>query len=310
MLDEPYFETEIIGYDCGWGCKDYGCEDGPESLEIEKILLALEHLNIGSKWRGSLGIKLLGRHDAIDSKEKSLPPLLEGLRRLSTHVKHAVENNKKPIVIGGDHTCAIGTWSGMVSALNANSKFGLIWLDAHLDAHTNETSKTGKWGGWWHGQPVAALTGYGISELKTICDSKKKISPKHVTIIGAHSFEKAEKDFVKKHGIKVYYLEDVKKKGFEAVYKDALKRATEGTKGFGVSIDLDCFNPKEAPGVGTPEKIGLKSSEVLPVLKSLAHNPLFKGLEIAEFNPHNDKDNKTKQLIKNIIETIFSKSTK
>jgi arginase len=307
MPDAP-FKVEIIGYDSGWGCRDYRCEDGPATVQMDRVLNKLRHFGIDAKWRGALSIKFLGRHDELTAKEKTLPLVVEGTRRLFNHVKHALENKNTPIVIGGDHSSAIGTWAGAVTALNAHQNFGLIWLDAHLDAHTYETSHQGKWGGWWHGQPVTALLGYGLPELKNIGGTTPKISPKHMSMIGIHSFEPAEEEFVKKHNVRVYYLDEVKKRGFKAVYEESLLRATEGTAGFGLTIDLDCFDSSEAPGVGSPESKGLHAADVLPIIKATARHPLFSALEIAEFNPYKDKDNKTRDLIEKIIGSVFAKS--
>lgn len=299
--------AEIIGYDSGWGCRDFACEDGPSAVPADNLLHKLRYLGIDAKWRGPLGLKFLGKHQQLNTKEKTLPLVIEGLRRLFNYTKYAVENNSIPIVIGGDHASAIGTWSGVVSALHAEQNFGLIWLDAHLDAHTNETSKHGKWGGWWHGQPVAALVGEGLPQFTEIGGIKSKLSPKHMSLIGIHSFEPEEAAFVKEHDIRVYYLEEVRQRGFKAVYGEALRRATNGTAGFGLTVDLDCFDAEAAPGVGTPEGPGLSPAEVLPIIKSAARTPLFKCLEIAEFNPHNDKNNKTRDLIEKIIESVFAK---
>jgi arginase len=299
-------KADIIGYDSGWGCRDYHCEDGPFAVAADQILHRLRHLGVDAKWRGPLGLKFLGKHQTFNTKEKTLPLVVEGLRRLFNHVKHAVENKTVPVVIGGDHASAIGTWSGAVSALQAQGNFGLIWLDAHLDAHTNETSKAGKWGGWWHGQPVSALTGQGLPQFTTLGGVTPKIAPKHISMIGIHSFEPEEKEFVDKNGIRVYYLDEVQQRGFKTVFEEALLRATEGTAGFGLTVDLDSFDPTDAPGVGTPEPGGLQAVEVLPIIRGLARHSLFKALEIAEFNPHNDRDGKTAGLISKIIENVFA----
>jgi arginase len=305
---EPRLKAEIIGYDSGWGCKNYHTEDGPAAIPADKLLHKLRHSGVDAKWRGPLGLKFLGKHAQLDTKEKTLPLVSEGLKRLFNHVQHAVESKSIPVVIGGDHTSAIGTWSGAVAALKAHEKFGLIWLDAHLDAHTYETSVQGKWGGWWHGQPVSALLGYGLPALKDIGGMKPKISAQHMSMIGIHSFEPGEEAFVKKHGIRIYSLDEVTQRGFKAVFQEALERATNGTEGFGLTVDLDCFNPEDAPGVGAMEDKGLNPAEILPIIKSIARYPSFKALEIAEFNPHNDKDNKTRLLIEKIIESVFARA--
>jgi arginase len=307
-MQQPLSKVEIIGYDSGWGSRDFGCEDGPAAIHTDRLMHKLRHLGFEPKCRGTLSLKFLGRHEELNTKEKTLPLVVEGAKRLSNHVKHALENQYLPIVIGGDHSSAIGTWSGVVSALEAQENFGLIWLDAHLDAHTEETSKSGKWGGWWHGQLLSTLLGYGLPELKNIGGTAPKLSPKHISIIGVHSFEPEEEAFVKEHGIKVYSLDDVRKRGFAAVYMEALQRATDGTQGFGMTIDLDCFDPQEAPGVGAIENDGLHAKEILPIIKSLARDPRFKALEIAEFNPHRDKEHKTRILVEKLIETVFAKS--
>lgn len=299
-------KAEIIGFDSGWGCENFGCEDGPGALQADQILYLLRKLGVEAKWRGPLGLKFIGDHAEVRGKEDALPQVLESLRRLAGQVIHSIESGHVPVVIGGDHSSAIGTWSGAVAATNSYGRFGLVWLDAHLDAHTYETSYVGKWGGWWHGQPVTALLGHGLASLRNIGGITPKIAPRNLSIIGPHSFEEPEREFVDRHGIRVFYLDEVEKRGFEACFGEAMERAQDGTQAFGLSIDLDAFHPDDAPGVGTAEDSGLRADEVLPVIKSVALHESFSGLELAEFNPHNDSMNKTLQLIENIIEFSFS----
>jgi arginase len=306
-MTEQTVRAEIIGFDSGWGCKDFGCEDGPAKLSADQIICQLRENGVQTIWRGALGLKFLADHKEHTTKEATLPMIREALHRLFNSVRQAIENKSIPVVIGGDHSSAIGTWAGAVAATGAYGTFGLIWLDAHLDAHTYETSKEGKWGGWWHGQPVSALTGHGLPELTGIGGPRQKISPQHLSIIGVHSFEPAEVEYVKKNGIRVYYLDEVKARGFKQVFAEALARATEGTEAFGLTVDLDSFREADAPGVGTAEGDGLVAAEVLPIIQALAYNPAFKALEIAEFNPHKDKDGKTCRLIGAVINSVFMK---
>ena len=298
--------VDIIGYDCGWGCGNYGCEDGPGQLPADQILAILQHAGFLPQWQGPLGIKNLGQRRPDSVKTDTLPLLQEGLDRLSRAVAASAARQHIPLVFGGDHSSAIGTWSGIVSAQQQHGKFGLIWIDAHMDCHTFETSHQGKWGGWWHGQPVAALTGQGLPQFTQLGDGRAKISPEHIAIIGAHSFEPAEVEFTKNHNLRVYTLDEVKSRGFATVWQEALQRVTTGTQGWGMTIDLDAFHPDEAPGVGTDESDGLCSADVLPLLKSIAHMTGFSGLEIAEFNPHRDRNFKTVNLIEKLVESIFT----
>lgn len=299
-------KVDIIGYDSGWGCRNFKCEDGPESAPIDLILARLRAGGLEAAWNGSLGLKNLGRRSTFDTKEKTLPFVLEGLDRLYHSVHDIVTGGGRPIVLGGDHTSAIGTWAGAATALQAEEKFGLIWIDAHLDSHTYETSKSGKWGGWWHGQPVAALLGHGLPEFTSLGGARAKLSARHITMIGIHSYEPEELDFARQQGIRVHTLDDVRRHGFKFAWDDALARATDGTKGFGLTVDLDAFDPAEAPGVGTPEPEGLHAAEVLPIIKSVARQAGFAALEIAEFNPHNDENGKTAALIENIAGAAFT----
>lgn len=301
--------VDIIGYDCGWGCANFGCEDGPEHLPMAEIIAALRKNGFAPHWHGPLGIKHLGSHAELTDKHKTLPVLREALARLHQATHDSAERHHVPLVFGGDHSSAMGTWSGIVNATGNHGRFGLIWIDAHMDAHTEQTSHEGKWGGWWHGQPVAALTGHGLTaftSLGSVAGSPAKISPSHISIIGAHSFEPAEVKFTEKTGVRVYTLEEVERRGFATVFAEAYARATTGTHGWGMTIDLDAFHPDEAPGVGTHEDKGLASSAVLPVLKGIAHKVGFSGLEIAEFNPHRDRNHKTVNLIEKLVDHIFT----
>ncbi len=308
MHQDNRLTVDIIGYDSGWGSADYGCEDGPLRVSYDQLIQKLNAVNIKTRWHAPLGLKHLGNHDDLTGKEQTLPILLECLRRLALRVADSTNNGHIPIVIGGDHAAAMGTWPGIVNALQARERFGLIWMDAHMDAHTYETSSQGKWGGWWHGQPVAALTGHGLPALTSIAGNGVKISPEHIVIIGPTSFEPAEAEFVRKHKIRLFTLDEIEQRGFAAVFDDALKIATKGTKGFGITIDLDGFSPEDAPAVGTREKRGFAATEVLPVLKGLAHRKNFYGMEIVEYNPHKDLDGRTARLILDIVEQGFSKN--
>lgn len=297
---------DIIGYDSGWGCANYGCEDGPEAAPVDQIMAHLRHAGYVPKWHGPLGIKRMGDHAKLTDKHATLPVVTEGLQRLTAAAMASAQQNHIPLVLGGDHSCAIGTWSGIVSARQAHGRFGLVWIDAHMDSHTHETAHEGKWGGWWHGQPVAALHGMGLTAFTSLGDRAAKLSPSHVSLIGIHSYEPAELAFAEQQGIRVYMLDEVKRRGFGTVFAEAQKRAQNGTDGWGMTIDLDAFHPDFAPGVGTDEDDGLLPESVFPILRGVAQSHGFSGLEIAEFNPHRDRNHKTANLVEKLVENIFT----
>lgn len=300
-------KIKIIGYDSGWGCLNPGCADGPEALDINLLADRLRKAGVHVTDTEMLDLKKLGDRAAATEKTQTFPQVVDSLQRLYASVLTAQEQEILPLVIGGDHTSAMATWAA--AAQDRADAFGLIWIDAHMDAHTPETAHQGKWGGWWHGMPLATLTGDGPSEFTALGAGARKIDPAHICLIGVRSFEPGEKDYVTRHGITVFDLEQVQEQGFAKLYAKALEIATNGTRGFGLSIDLDAFDPAFAPGVGTREENGLNPRDVLPIIQGTAAHPLFSGLEIVEYNPHNDIENRTAKLAQDIAISVFAKSS-
>lgn len=202
-------------------------------------------------------------------------------------IQKSVSQKYTPVVIGGDHSIAIGTWSGITTAYNVAGNFGLIWFDAHLDAHTHKTSPSNA----IHGMPIASLLGYGKDQLRNIGAPYAKISPHHLVVVGARSYEDSEHAFLKELGVKIFYMDSIKKQGIEEVIKQALQIVNSCSGGFGLSIDLDVFDPQDLPGVGSPARDGIPTKDGLKALKGLGCSPSLKAIEIAELNPNLDRDN-------------------
>ena len=204
-----------------------------------------------------------------------------------------------PVNIGGDHSCAIGMWSGISTALNNNHNLGLIWIDAHLDAHTPTTSPTGN----IHGMPAAALLGYGHQQLTYILNKNPKLKPHNLCYIGIRSYEMREHELLKNLGVKIFYIEDVIKYGFKKILSKAFDLLLKTTSSIGLTIDLDGLDPSDAPGVGTPVSNGIKANEFISAIKELPI-PKLVGLEIVEYNPTLDINNQTAQLMLQIISAL------
>jgi len=284
----------LIGYPCGKGAQITECEKGPEKLKDWGLSDKLNHRNIDSIWHD--GFKL-------DNSLDDLQYVKTACNSLYKQVIDSIDNGNFPVTIGGDHSMAIGTWSAIADKYSIKNNLGLIWIDAHLDAHTPDSSQSGA----IHGMPAASLLGYGSKELVNLGSEGAKINPEHLVYIGIRSYEEEEYQLIKDLGITVFTIYDVIKYGMENIIQDTISIVTENTNGFGLTVDLDAFDPTRAPGVGSPEKIGLLRNEVFLALKNIGNHKKIKALEIAEYNPDEGYDDITKNLVLDLISSIFSK---
>lgn len=203
-----------------------------------------------------------------------------------------------PIMIGGDHSATIA--SALASA-KVNIDVGIIWIDAHTDYNTFETTVTGN----IHGLPLAAINGYKNSELRYYHDGKV-IQPSRTVIIGARSIDDAEKDNVKYSGVTVFTTQDIKEKGIEAIMDEAFKIAGYKTKGIHISYDLDIIDPDIAPGVSVPEFDGINEEEAMQINEYIInHIKSVLSYDLVEFNPLRDVDRKTEQIALNLLAQVI-----
>lgn len=293
----------FIGVALGWGAQQVQTESGPEIIQSTHFIDKLINSNPSIHWQATIyPEKISGNTEPIIrpadlTYDQRLELVTHTTQRLAKEVQIAFSNECFPIIVGGDHSMAIGTWSAMTVALEAKKKFGLIWFDAHMDSHTPQTSPSMA----IHGMPLAALLGHGESSLVDIQEAGQKIDPKHLVLVGIRSYEDGEADFLKKLGVHIFYMKDIEERGFDTICQEALEIVNKQTKGFGLSIDLDGFDPQYAPGVGTPAPQGLNPQDVLSGLSTLINDTHCKALEIAEFNPTLDRQRKTIHLIEDII---------
>lgn len=289
----------FIGSASGWGAQVRGTEKGPDVLQESGITSYLTQLCL---WKNTIyPAKRVHEIDLLPGKP-TLPYIQDVCLRLSQAVENSLQEQFFPTVIGGDHSSAIGTWTGVTTALKAKQEFGLIWIDAHMDAHTMETTPSRA----YHGMPLAALLGYGEDTLVNLGGEKGPVlNPAHVCLIGIRSYEEGEAALLKRLGVRIYYIQDVEEKGFATILQEALNYVKNGTKAFGLSLDMDAFDPSDAPGVGTPEPNGLRAVDVLPTLSLVRNDPLFKALEIVEYNPERDRADKTLFLLRDVLATLL-----
>ena len=235
---------DLIGYASGISAGNAGCAQGPIYLQQSQWL---DSDQLSFEWREIL--------EPTDQKQglEALQEVTKLCENLASITEKLTLANKPFATIGGDHACAVGTWSGVAQALAPQGDLGLIWSDAHMDAHTFDTTPSGN----IHGMPIACLLGHGDPSLTHIASKQPKIKPEHLCLIGIRDFEAGEAELLKQLDVRIITMEEVQQRGFEDCMQEALTIANNGTAGFGISIDLDGFDPKQAPAVGTPVANGL-----------------------------------------------------
>ena len=280
--------VRIVGVASGLGAPDPRCAEGPAVLRSSGLIDRLSEAGLDAAWSTTIAAPVRGEPSS------STVPLL--YKQLASHVENLVLRGRLPVVLGGDHSCAIGTWKGVGRAVSARGSLGLVWIDAHMDAHTPETTHSGK----LHGMPLACLLGHGDPRLAAT-DGPGRLDPRRVCLVGVRSFETGEAALLKRLGVKIFFMPEVMKRGLGAVMQEAVAIARGQNEPYGISLDLDALDPRDAPGVGTPVAGGIRSAELLRSLRRAGHDCALAGLEIVEYNPHHDKRGATGRLVGEII---------
>ncbi len=276
----------MIGVASGMAAASSGCSQGP--LRLARSVQVEQQLQMaGVVWDWVAMLK------PDPSCENTLACVTEINTRLAKVVKNLVETQRFFVTVGGDHACAVGTWSGAAAALQSKGEMGLVWIDAHLDSHTPQTTSSGH----IHGMPVASLLGHGAFSLTHLMGDAPKIKPENLCFIGVRSFEPEEKAFIERLKVKVYDMTEVARRGMKAILAEAIERVTQHTVGWGVSIDIDAIDPQDAPGTGIAVPGGIAGNALCDALALLQDQPKLVGVEIAEFDPTQDQDKKTEKLI-------------
>ena len=281
-------KTTILGYASGIGAGNHDCSRGPDALYKSKYFNKInDFIDQFKFFRSNEKVEKL---EAIPAIAKINEELAETTRNLS-------KNDDFFITVGGDNCCSIGSWSGVAAAKRESGPIGLIWLDAHLDSHTPQSSESKN----VHGMPLAALLGQGDQKLTQLLYNNPKVAPENVCVIGVRSYEPAEEALLISLGVRIYYMPEIKKRGLDTVIKESILHVNRNTIGYGICLDLDVIDPKEAPGVGSPAPGGVESGKLIECLLPLKQDKRLLGLEIVEFNPELDKDNKTEKIIVELI---------
>ena len=287
---------KVITANSGIGAEDPGCGSGPAAI--------INHLLFNQLIHHERKTELVAIYSLESSTQLKGLHALNEIKRLNKllaeETRQAVKNDQFFIVLGGDHSCGIGTWSGVLQA--SAQPFTLIWIDAHLDSHTMATTPSNN----IHGMPVAALLGYGHNDLTTIGNCLSPLLPENLIIIGARHYEAEELALLNKLQVKIIFIDDIEQHGIEYALNQAVSLAREKNQRFGISIDMDAFDPTEIPGTGTPVVNGINFNEFSKWFAKTAQTCSdLLGVEICEFNPFNDYQDKTLYAILELLTPLY-----
>lgn len=278
------------------GASHGGAHLAPQALHNSGLMANLATLGYAPTWNQIPVATFLPRWQQIHN----------ALARLAPQVEKALHTSGTFLALGGDHSIATGTWSGAANALGPTRPLGLIWVDAHMDAHTPATTLSGD----PNGMPLAQLLGHGDSQFTSLSRHGPAILPHNLCLIGTNSFEDGEANLLSRLGVRIYTADDVHRRGMAAVIAEATAHVSHHTHAFGVSLDIDVLNAAEAPGITTPDVHSnrwpaLTAAQVQTLLGSTAAHPKFLALECVEFNPQNDRAGRTLTLIHNLLTTAL-----
>jgi arginase len=283
-------KVRIIGVPMDLGQSRRGVDMGPSAMRGAGLQASLKKLGLHVEDIGNLSVKQPEEMPVGEKRAKYLQEIAETCGDIAAAAEKSLTEGFLPLVLGGDHSIAAGVAAGVANYFRKDKKqIGYLWLDAHGDMNTPESSPSGN----VHGMPLAAIMGYGAPELVDLLGFKPKAEPGNIVIVGARDLDAQERKIVKKSGIHVFTMRDIDERGMREVMSDALKYAMDDTAGIAVSLDMDFVDPSDAPGVGTPVRGGVTYREAHLAMEMIADSEAMVSLEVVEINPIIDEHNRT-----------------
>lgn len=281
-----------------------GTDMGPSAMRIAGVAEAISALGYRVVDCGDVDVESRERSPLGENQAKFLPQIARSCEDLRRKVRASLAAGSLPIVLGGDHSIAIGTIAGVAGHYREREQeLGLLWIDAHADMNTPASSPTGN----VHGMPLGVTLGMGPEELVQLGGFAPKVQPDKVALIGVRDLDDTERELVARSGVKVFTMMEVDRLGMSRVAEEALAVVTAGTAGFHVSLDLDGIDPTVAPGVGTPVQGGLSFRETHLLLELAAESQAMLALEIVELNPILDHRNATAEVAVGAVQSALGR---
>ncbi|MGA3264601.1 MAG: arginase [Terracidiphilus sp.] len=302
---QPTRRIRVIGVPLDMGASRRGVDMGPSAVRVAGLEARLEALGHQVTDGGNIRVEIAETRTSGNKSAHYLAEITETCTRTAEAVVKTLEEGMTPLLLGGDHSLAAGSVSGVAEFYRRRGeKIGVIWIDAHSDINTPETSPSGN----VHGMPLAALLGLGPEPLGKIFGYAPKIAAENTVLIGVRDIDAAERENIRRAGMgEVYTMRDIDERGMRTVMEEALRAAGRGTAGYHVSLDMDWIDPEDAPGVGTPVRGGATYREAHLAMEILADHGRLLSFEIVEVNPVIDEHNRTADLAVELACSAFGK---
>ena len=296
--------VRIIGVPMDLGAGRRGVDMGPSAIRIAGLNQAVAFLGCEVTDAGNVHVAPPEAVAQVHTRARYLPEIAAASEELAGMVEAALDEGAVPVVLGGDHSIAIGSVAGVAAHYRKRrGRVGVIWLDAHADCNTPDTTPSGN----IHGMPLAALLGHGAKELTHVAGFAPKVLPEHTTIIGARSIDPGERELLRSLGVRVFTMTEIDERGLSDCIQEAIQIATLNTVGVHVTMDMDFIDPFYAPGVGTPERGGVTYREGHLAMEKIADSGRVVSVELTEVNPLFDTQNQTAQLAVEMILSALGK---
>ena len=305
LTTAPQKSISILGVPLGYGASMAGVDIGPAALRVARITQRISRLGYTVHDLGDLRLERPQTVPEVDDKLKYVREISNACEQLATYVETILEGDQFPIILGGDHSIAIGSFAGVAAHFKTQDQtLGLIWFDAHADMNTPETTPSGN----IHGMPLAALLGYGTPELTNIGGWAPKLDPRLCAHVGARDIDPGERELINQLGMRFFTMREIDERGMSACMDEAIAIASRGTAGYAVTFDVDALDPGDAPGSGTLVRGGLTYREAHLGMEKIAEAGGMRSLEIVEINTALDVNNKTAELGVELILSALGKT--
>ena len=297
-------KIRVIGVPLDLGQSRRGVDMGPSAVRVAGLEARLEALGHIVEDGGNVAVAIPEQKTEGQPNAKYLKEITATCTKHAELVLKTMEAGLVPLALGGDHSMAAGTVSGVAEYYRRqNQKIGLLWIDAHADINTPQSSPSGN----VHGMPLAAILGLGPPELANIFNFSPKAKAENCVLVGVRDIDAIEKQNVRRAGVEVFTMRDIDERGMRTVMEEALRMAGQGTAGYHVSLDMDWVDPEDAPGVGTPVRGGATYREAHLAMEIIADHGRMLSLEIVEVNPVIDEHNRTANLAVELALSAFGK---